>query len=481
MYRVFLIDDEFWVMMGLERLIDWESLGFRIEAKCENARSAWERVQKERPDVVLADIRMPGLSGLELLRLIREAELPIEVVLVSAFADFSYAQEAIRSGAFEYLLKPVQREQLSKCMEKLRTRLESRQSARSREQNARRREILIASKTFADALRALTGDAALPGNRNAVALCSMSLASALPAVPPGAPHSISIELSGEEALLLCGLSDDGEETLSLLRRVSREAGLVGAFGFCREFFPTDALDNLIWRARVAKQSAAFAGAAGFDCGARSGDYPGEKALLTAVQYDQRAIIADHLRALREAVSEGRLLLDRLVPLLWRLDRVCMQVEGRPSLFPAALNRYTDLLRICPDCGALFDLLADAFSDPPEADAVSLVLEEIRLRYAGARTLASLAGELGVSQAGLSQIIRRQTGKTYSELLQEKRMEKARELLTYSDETILSIAERTGYADQFYFSKLFKKLYGLSPNAYRKKTQPGDEITKSKKE
>ena len=89
MYRVFLIDDEPWVMMGLERLIDWETLGFRIEAKCENARSAWERIQKEKPDVVLSDIRMPGLSGLELLRLMREAELPVEVVLVSAFADFS--------------------------------------------------------------------------------------------------------------------------------------------------------------------------------------------------------------------------------------------------------------------------------------------------------------------------------------------------------------------------------------------------------
>ena len=478
MYRVFLIDDEPWVMMGLERLIDWETLGFRIEAKCENARSAWERIQKEKPDVVLSDIRMPGLSGLELLRLMREAELPVEVVLVSAFADFSYAQAAIRSGAFEYLLKPVQREQLAECMKKLAERLDTRKATHGREENARRREILSASKTLSDAMLALTGDAGRTGTRAAV-VCAPPLAAEWPETLPGVSRAVSIELSANETLLLCAFADDGIGMLSELTRVCEENKRVGAFGLCRESSSGDMLDSLIWHARIARQTAAFAGRPGFSCNARDVDYDGKDALLTAAHYGQRAIVAEQLALLERAVLEGRLLLDRLTMLLWRMDKAYSR--GGPSLYPMVLNRYTDLLQCYPDCEALFSHLNAAFAVNPEDAAVSLVMDEINLRFASARTLSDLAAELAMSQAGLSQIIRRQTGRTYSELLQEKRMDMARELLTFSNETVLAIAERTGYADQFYFSKLFKKLYGVSPNAYRKKTQPRDEITKSKKE
>ena len=66
------------------------------------------------------------------------------------------------------------------------------------------------------------------------------------------------------------------------------------------------------------------------------------------------------------------------------------------------------------------------------------------------------------------MIIRRTGKSYSELIQAKRMEKACEMLAYTDKTIVRIAELTGYADQFYFSKVFKRVFGMSPNAYRKK-------------
>ena len=113
MSRVFLIDDEPWTMISLERLLDWQQLGFEIAGKFDNARAAWEQIQLQPPEVIVTDIRMPGLSGLELLSRIHEAALPVEVVLISAFADFAYAQEAIGKGAFEYLLKPVRRDRLT--------------------------------------------------------------------------------------------------------------------------------------------------------------------------------------------------------------------------------------------------------------------------------------------------------------------------------------------------------------------------------
>lgn len=106
-----------------------------------------------------------------------------------------------------------------------------------------------------------------------------------------------------------------------------------------------------------------------------------------------------------------------------------------------------------------------------------MLEEIETHYACNRTLTDLGQELGVSQAHLSQLIRRRTGRTYSELVQEKRM--ARELPACTEIAVMGIAIEMGYSDQFYFSTLFKRLWGMSPNARRKQARSGNPLPNSK--
>ena len=119
MYKVYLIDDEPWVLIGLERLISWEEYGFCVVGKSTSSKEAWSQITQLKPDVVVTDIRMPGLNGLDLLGKIREENLNTKVVLVSGFAEFEYARIAIRDGAFEYLVKPVSKDQLSDCMKRL--------------------------------------------------------------------------------------------------------------------------------------------------------------------------------------------------------------------------------------------------------------------------------------------------------------------------------------------------------------------------
>ena len=84
-----------------------------------------------------------------------------------------------------------------------------------------------------------------------------------------------------------------------------------------------------------------------------------------------------------------------------------------------------------------------------------------------KTAAALGTELGISQGYLSQLVKKETGKTYSELIQQKKLEKAKELLKYSEKTVGQIAEETGYSDYYYFTKIFKRLTNLSPTEYRK--------------
>ena len=468
MFRVFLIDDEPWVLMGLERLIDWTAAGFQVLATFDRARIAWERIQEEKPDVVLADIRMPGMTGLELMQRIREANLATEVILVSAFADFSYAQEAIRNGAFEYLLKPVQREQLTACMEKLAERLKHQRDAESREKAAKAIEALRKCRSMDEALQALTGRQPGKGHTAAAVVCSRELAERMPERIPGTAESASFRMNEEETAFLCALEGSEEQLEQGIRQNLGPEGGSGRYGICLERREKATPDALLWHARMARMTAGFTGKQGMCYGPESAGYAEEKALFTALEYRQDDLIAGHLQRLRMAVTEGELQLDRLTTLLWNMDRHRQQTLKEPALFSAPMDRYSDLLSAFHSDEELFSHLEKELCPRSENSLAAVVLEEIETHYDQARNLADLARELGSSQAGLSQMIIRRTGKSYSELIQAKRMEKACEMLAYTDKTIVRIAELTGYADQFYFSKVFKRVFGMSPNGYRKK-------------
>lgn len=118
MYTVFLADDEIWVSMGLKKMIGRSGTAFQVIGEASDGVTAFEEIRRLRPDLLLADIRMPGLNGIELLKKIRENGLDTRVILVSGYAEFSYAQEAVRLGASDYLLKPVEEEELRNVLKK---------------------------------------------------------------------------------------------------------------------------------------------------------------------------------------------------------------------------------------------------------------------------------------------------------------------------------------------------------------------------
>ncbi|OUS76166.1 hypothetical protein B1748_12930 [Paenibacillus sp. MY03] len=122
-YRVMLIDDEPWAMVYLKQTFNWEDRGFVIASEESNAKDALDSVKDVRPDVIFTDIRMPGLTGLELMNEVRTLGIECEFVIMSGFAEFSYAQEAITLGAFEYCLKPIAADKADRLLVRLRERL----------------------------------------------------------------------------------------------------------------------------------------------------------------------------------------------------------------------------------------------------------------------------------------------------------------------------------------------------------------------
>lgn len=119
MYKVFIADDEMWIVMGLKKLIEKSAKPFAVVGEANNGVTALEELEKKRPDILFTDIRMPGYTGLELLEKLREKGLGLKVVFITGYADFEYAQSALRLGAFDYLLKPIDEDKLDEVLERL--------------------------------------------------------------------------------------------------------------------------------------------------------------------------------------------------------------------------------------------------------------------------------------------------------------------------------------------------------------------------
>lgn len=106
MYKVLLVDDERIILDGIREIVDWTSLGTRLDGTYRNGVDAFERIRKDPPDIVITDIRMPGMDGLELVSRTTELHPRIRFIMLSGFRDFNYAKTAMQYGVKHYLLKP---------------------------------------------------------------------------------------------------------------------------------------------------------------------------------------------------------------------------------------------------------------------------------------------------------------------------------------------------------------------------------------
>ena len=124
LYRIILVDDEEEVRKGIIRKIDWAAAGFQVVGDAENGEDALEKIENLEPDVVLTDIRMPYMDGLVLTEKIRQKYPSIKVLIFSGYDDFEYAKRAIKLNVTEYILKPVNVEELTLILKRIKHNLD---------------------------------------------------------------------------------------------------------------------------------------------------------------------------------------------------------------------------------------------------------------------------------------------------------------------------------------------------------------------
>ena len=123
-YKVILVDDEVEVIDVMKKKIHWNDLGFDVVGSATNGVKALELVEKLQPDVVLTDIKMPYMDGLELARKLNQDYPNIYIMLCTGFDEFEYAKEAVHLEIKEYMLKPISAIELSESLMKLKTTLD---------------------------------------------------------------------------------------------------------------------------------------------------------------------------------------------------------------------------------------------------------------------------------------------------------------------------------------------------------------------
>ncbi len=107
MIKMIIADDERLIRESLHQLMDWKSVGVEVVGVAADGEAALELVREQSPQILLSDISMPRLDGIGLLTKIKEEKLNCRVILLSAYSNFSYAQSAVKYGAFDYILKPI--------------------------------------------------------------------------------------------------------------------------------------------------------------------------------------------------------------------------------------------------------------------------------------------------------------------------------------------------------------------------------------
>lgn len=531
MYRLLIVDDEEIVREGIEHTIAWRELGFEFAGSFENGADAAAAVEELRPAVVITDICMPFSDGLDLTQFIAEKHPQTKVILLSGFSEFSYAQRAVKLGAYDYVLKPITAAELRELLVRLRRDLDAERrrerelQALEQELSARRASILrsLTEEIIAGRPPGTTAKAAddelreaglsLPAEpaRIVVAALDVGEDAGPPAEPSDRLRRLCSDLGvdsftdyrGRQVAVVSAetpeqAADDASAVSSrLVRRAPEETGVPVSCGVGPEL---DAAEGFPAAYRAAVRSLEYRFVAGGGRVLRYEELPAgareEPAGKTASEWtpELRSRTAGLLEALEACdLKEAE----------ERLEAVLAQVATDfRSLSQARLQVYAVLVR-------LNDLITESGGTPIAADSLTslVTLEEVqkqlsatcrfafelrlarRTTHAGAKaeeavgyidhnyastglSLQSVCRELGVSPSYFSAIFKAHTGRTFVDYLTEIRIDHAKRLLSTTDLRAYEVAERVGFRDQHYFSAIFKKRTGRSPRAFRREIAGG---------
>lgn len=487
MKTLLIVEDEKMIRQGIKTMVQRSGVPVEVIIECNNGETALEIIREQKIDVMFTDIRMPKMDGIELVKRMQSCEHVPITVAVSGYDDFSYAVEMLRNGVREYLLKPIEREQISEILEKLNKEIESR-----KEQQATQRQIGYQQIKHMLLSHEMTEEE-------------------LTAIEKQYSQQAGNQLADAQYYVCCKNSAKREAQVQecvYLDRVDRNDVYI---------VPCASLDTLLQK----ELGEDYVGISGIHKGVRQL----KQAYVEALSMRQQAYMrnrnvchyeSEEERVPQNLVAEAEKLLTeectmQKVQLLGterteelsksfkqlffvvRNGRItAKQYETVLSQFFAEVERtYTsaltdvdELLKECKDIWTadcvdayeeklmefvvlLQEKINHQFDVNKNTQKMRSAIDYIEAHYADDLNMAVVSNYISMNYSLFSYSFKQYTGSNFVNYLKDIRMREAKKLLAETELKIIEISQTVGYDNEKHFMKLFKNTYGVSPTEYRK--------------
>lgn len=504
--NILLVDDEQDILDGMILGIDFEALGIGTVFTASSSSEAKSMILSNHIDILVADIEMPGESGIELLEWIRSTDLEIVSLFCTSYSNFDYAKKAVELHCFDYYLKPIAYEELQKHLmaaaAQVRKNRYLKENLSSNQQAAKQifwKDIMFSSTSVKELIHS-SPDYSL---EDAFLLCLVHISNSDPSLPLEdwkryGFQNIANELLGSDELLLEAMwelrdrkwvlvfcrTEPPEVVLRSLKKMIRRAA--GNLSIHINAYYLDDVDLLHVREswdRLVKADTEDAGKAVdlVDASACVFFWPDLsqsqivhwKELLATANFTgllsdikskvkRDKISVEYLREMQRCILEiviGELNNHNISSFALFDDIRYIQVHEKSLESSENFIFYTSFL--------LKWVENQITAETHGKSIVTRVKKYIKNHLGENLNRSSIAQQFFVHPDYLARLFKKETGQTLGEYLLEERIRKAKSLLIYSDMPMPEIASQVGYENYSYFSALFRKETGTSPRKYRK--------------
>jgi two-component system response regulator YesN len=530
MLKLMIVDDELLMRIGLRSMLEWETYCFQIVGEASNGREAVELAMRVPPDLVISDIKMPVMDGLEMIREL-SARIPrCQFVIISNFDDFHLVKEALRLGASDYLIKSeIRHEMLIEVLERIRHKLENdggRQVLYSLPDYTQSLSYLKES-LFKELISGLAGADKFEAMREQLyirllpepfvvvkimidqfdrvkkkyvekdeKLLRFSIVNIVEeATLPKRDKEVVVESSSEYLLFLNLTGEEPDQyrpqILRLCQRLVRTVrdfmNLSISIGISSVVTGYSYIRLAYHEADIAVRHRFFEGAGSvlfFEDLSREPVRDGRQMPLGREHAEQfqnvmesgnRAGLMAFLSTVRQVLLKERCDEDAVrQTYLYLLELAnAMFYAGARSRTPPGIGTYEALLH-AETWADMEQVIAehvqacmDADQDHTHRSYTDMAIELINRYYAEDISLQSVASQINVNASYLSRIFKQETGENFTAYLTRVRIEKAKHYLASGRLRVYEVAHKVGYHNYTYFSKIFKKVVGMSPEDFRR--------------
>ncbi|MBQ7782338.1 MAG: response regulator transcription factor [Oscillospiraceae bacterium] len=492
MFKVLLVDDEPNVRQGIKMMIPWEEIDCSVIGEADDGDDGLSKIMSLRPDIVIADIKMPGKTGIEMTDAAMALGFKGKVIILSGYSDFTYAKTAIALGVENFILKPVDEDELIEAIKNAGQKIKSEKERFFRQEAGREylNEQLVKGLFAGDEVQI----AEVIGRYSYSSYCTAVIGCDSDQVMASETYKyvrkffetvsnvdiVSIDITGVLGMLFKGWKYD--DVKNTLRKLSES---------CENTFIAIGTEAV----HPAQINCSYGEAAGIFKNRFIYSH-----LRIVAHEDIREINADDdyaskIYAFMEINDNEKLnnMLDSFLEAMQSADNtpdkariacmtLVMDVRSKmirsvadkkpenliPDDFVAEISEMTSLYEIVSAIRERFAEVSDKCFGKTTKSTMERVVQYIRANYNHELKLEMLAGIFGYNSAYLGKVFHQYTGENFNNYLDEIRITEAKRLLADEEHKVYEVAEMVGYTNINYFHNKFKKYVGMSPLSYKKK-------------